>query len=84
MVLVMLRWHACASVSVAVLWTNGGPGCSGLLGFLTEQGPFRPQQDGTLLPNDYAWNKVRPTDGRTDLGRLGSCGRLHAPAWIAG
>lgn len=40
------------------LWTNGGPGCSGLLGFLTEQGPFRPDADGILAPNPYAWNKV--------------------------
>lgn len=41
-----------------VFWTNGGPGCSGLLGFFTEQGPFRPQADGTLKLNDYAWNKI--------------------------
>lgn len=41
-----------------VFWTNGGPGCSGLLGFFTEQGPFRPQKDGTLKLNAYAWNKV--------------------------
>jgi carboxypeptidase C (cathepsin A) len=39
-------------------WTNGGPGCSGLLGFLEEQGPFRPNADGTLSLNNYAWNKV--------------------------
>ena len=41
-----------------VFWTNGGPGCSGLLGFMTEQGPFRPDADGNLLPNLYAWNKI--------------------------
>ena len=41
-----------------VLWTNGGPGCSGLIGFMTEQGPFRPDVDGNLEPNVYAWNKI--------------------------
>ena len=41
-----------------VFWTNGGPGCSGLIGFLTEQGPFRPDADGILQQNLYAWNKV--------------------------
>ena len=39
-------------------WTNGGPGCSGLLGFMTEQGPFRPNADKTITLNEYAWNKV--------------------------
>lgn len=39
-------------------WTNGGPGCSGLLGFLTEQGPFKPEADGTLSMNKYAWNTI--------------------------
>lgn len=39
-------------------WTNGGPGCSGLIGFLTEQGPFQPNKDLSLKLNDYAWNKV--------------------------
>lgn len=38
-------------------WTNGGPGCSGLLGGFTEQGPFRPTADGKLKLNDYAWNQ---------------------------
>lgn len=39
-------------------WTNGGPGCSGLLGFLSEQGPFRPNKDLSLSFNEYTWNKV--------------------------
>lgn len=39
-------------------WTNGGPGCSGLLGFMTEQGPFYPNKDMTLSMNKYAWNQV--------------------------
>ena len=38
-------------------WTNGGPGCSGLLGFMTEQGPFRVNKDLTLSMNDFAWNQ---------------------------
>ncbi|GMI40694.1 hypothetical protein TeGR_g1485 [Tetraparma gracilis] len=41
-----------------VLWTNGGPGCSGLLGLFTEQGPFVPQSDGTVAYNEFAWSKV--------------------------
>jgi len=39
-------------------WTNGGPGCSGLIGFMTEQGPFRPNADGSLKLNEFAWNKI--------------------------
>jgi carboxypeptidase C (cathepsin A) len=39
-------------------WTNGGPGCSGLVGFFTEQGPFRPNKDMTISMNEHAWNKV--------------------------
>ena len=46
------------SVDPLVLWTNGGPGCSGLTGFLSEQGPFRAAADGKLTPNRYAWNKI--------------------------
>jgi carboxypeptidase C (cathepsin A) len=41
-----------------VFWTNGGPGCSGLIGFMTEQGPFRPDESGNIFPNEYAWNKI--------------------------
>lgn len=41
-----------------LLWSNGGPGCSGLGGFMTEQGPFRPTENGTLIMNDFSWNKL--------------------------
>lgn len=44
--------------SPVVMWTNGGPGCSGLGGMMTEQGPFRPTADGGLKANAYSWNKV--------------------------
>jgi cathepsin A (carboxypeptidase C) len=41
-----------------VFWTNGGPGCSGLLGFGTEHGPFYISQTGDLTPNPYSWNSL--------------------------
>jgi carboxypeptidase C (cathepsin A) len=41
-----------------VFWTNGGPGCSGLIGFMTEQGPFRPDEEGNLNINPWRWNKI--------------------------
>jgi carboxypeptidase C (cathepsin A) len=44
--------------SPLLLWTNGGPGCSGLIGFLTEQGPFRPTKRGRLEENKFAWTKA--------------------------
>lgn len=47
-----------ADTKPLVFWTNGGPGCSGLIGFLTEQGPFRPTSEGDIQLNPYAWNKI--------------------------
>jgi carboxypeptidase C (cathepsin A) len=42
-----------------MLWTNGGPGCTGLGGFLSEQGPFRATKNGESLElNDFSWTKV--------------------------
>ncbi|CAG5094985.1 Oidioi.mRNA.OKI2018_I69.XSR.g13975.t2.cds [Oikopleura dioica] len=39
------------------LWLNGGPGCSSMDGFLTENGPFRVHKDGSLVDNQFAWSK---------------------------
>jgi carboxypeptidase C (cathepsin A) len=46
-----------------VWWTNGGPGCSGLLGLFTEQGPWRASWDEvtsspSLIRNPYSWTRT--------------------------
>lgn len=41
-----------------VIWLNGGPGCSSLLGAFSENGPFVFDDGQNILkPNQYAWNK---------------------------
>jgi len=41
-----------------VLWLNGGPGSSSLLGFMQEAGPLLVGQGGALVENPWSWNKV--------------------------
>ena len=39
-----------------VIWFNGGPGCSSLLGFMNEHGPWVIEDDAsTVTKNDYPW-----------------------------
>lgn len=45
------------STDPIVFWTNGGPGCSGLLGLFTEMGPWRPISNGSLARNPFSWTK---------------------------
>jgi serine carboxypeptidase-like clade 2 len=46
------------------LWLNGGPGCSSLLGFLQEIGPYYLEdgidykQGDNLTENKYSWHKI--------------------------
>ena len=40
-----------------LLWMNGGPGSSSILGFLQEQGPLLVNASGGLMENPFAWTK---------------------------
>ena len=40
-----------------VLWLNGGPGSSSILGFLQENGPLLINRTGGLMRNPWAWTK---------------------------
>lgn len=41
-----------------IFWYQGGPGCSGLGGLMTENGPFLPNPAGGLMENPIAWTHL--------------------------
>ena len=41
-----------------IVWFNGGPGCSSMLGFMQEHGPYSLADGATqFVKNPYSWNK---------------------------
>jgi len=46
------------STDPLILWLQGGPGCSGLIGLLREHGPFYPDASGGLTYNPLSWTKI--------------------------
>ncbi|KAI0773268.1 Alpha/Beta hydrolase protein [Trametes elegans] len=40
------------------VWLNGGPGASSLIGFATENGPFRVNPDSSVEKNNYSWSNL--------------------------
>jgi carboxypeptidase C (cathepsin A) len=41
-----------------VLWLNGGPGCSSLMGMFEENGPYTMRHGGQFVANDYNWSQL--------------------------
>ena len=50
--------QADAENAPVLIWFNGGPGCSSMLGFMQENGPFKIESGGTTFHEDaYSWNR---------------------------
>lgn len=47
-----------AADAPVLIWFNGGPGCSSMLGFMQENGPFRIESGGTEFhESEFSWNR---------------------------
>ncbi|KAJ7474691.1 alpha/beta-hydrolase [Mycena latifolia] len=44
-----------------IIWLNGGPGASSLLGLMTENGPLQVTGDYSIVNNNYSWNQLADT-----------------------
>ncbi|KIK64583.1 hypothetical protein GYMLUDRAFT_981785 [Collybiopsis luxurians FD-317 M1] len=41
-----------------LIWLNGGPGSSSLVGLMTENGPLQVTGNFSIVENDFSWNKL--------------------------
>ena len=41
-----------------VLWLNGGPGCSSMEGWASENGPMKMDKNGKFQMNEYSWHQA--------------------------
>lgn len=56
--LFLLLFFFCSTALPHAVWYQGGPGCSGLGGLLTENGPFVPNAQGGLSRSSIAWTDI--------------------------
>ncbi|KAF0714053.1 Aste57867_4067 [Aphanomyces stellatus] len=47
-----------AATQPLVIWLQGGPGCSSLVGLFLECGPFRIVNESTVTMNPFGWHKA--------------------------
>lgn len=44
-----------------IIWLNGGPGSSSLIGLMTENGPLRMTENLAIVENNFSWHKLADT-----------------------
>ncbi|KAJ7112959.1 alpha/beta-hydrolase [Mycena epipterygia] len=44
-----------------IIWLNGGPGSSSMIGLMTENGPLQVTGNYSIVQNDFSWNKLADT-----------------------
>ena len=60
-----------------IFWTNGGPGCSSLMGLFEEFGPFRPTRNNKLKYNPLTWTKFANIRARHFISYISKCWNIY-------